>query len=722
MIVLLVSTPVTSAQAHNITITFEGNGSYFDEDRQITQLQAVFSDNLDALTFPTIYTDFIAFEGWFLDQAGQEPFIGLPEGTTEVTLYPVFSDQAVAKPMTEAGAALASETIRILFDGNGAYLDERGQTLSLYIDYPDRAIDASHFPQAYLEEKLFQGWFLDPAGEIPFDTLPEDVSELTLYAKFRVTEYRELPPYNPIDLSSTDSHDFQYDLLMGRNRYATAVEVSRYMYPKSDMVVLATGYDFADSLAAGPLASALGAPLLLTSTNTLSTEAREEILRLGAFEVWLIGSYGAISQAVEDELVSMGLEVYRLGGDNRFETSRLVNQALFDITPGTNRAFMAIYDNYPDALSIAGYAAQAGAPILYSRAHELHEQTVAFIEENNITSIVIIGNLIQPSVKQELINRGVSVSQLGGKNRYETNQAVIGAYYPSNQGVALTKGFDFPDSLVAAPLAANNGTGLLLIQSTGFNESQKEYIKTYPGSNNYQVGGIEGFDPAKELQRKPIRILLDPGHGRYDNASPVVSGYYEGTQVWYLANELRSYLHTNYNFVEVGTTRPSISDNPDLPIRGMMGEGFDLFFSLHTNALPGYPGKRGSLIFDMAIQPYLSENPDPAKPNPELAKRLVAASAGLVGHPNEGVKYAYWNMVRGDVPGNQAFWSDSPAGYPGFWNEYGVMRNSRAKNAMLIEMGYHTNYTDAVFFMNNIKAMARTLGDTLATYFDLPRK
>jgi len=58
----------------------------------------------------------------------------------------------------------------------------------------------------------------------------------------------------------------------GRDRYATAVGISKQLYPvtptmKTDAVVLVSGETYADALAAAPLASAVSGPVLLTKKN-----------------------------------------------------------------------------------------------------------------------------------------------------------------------------------------------------------------------------------------------------------------------------------------------------------------------------------------------------------------------------------------------------------------------------------------------------------------------
>ena len=57
--------------------------------------------------------------------------------------------------------------------------------------------------------------------------------------------------------------------LAGSDRYATSVQVSRSAYGSSDSVFIATGTNFPDGLAGGPVAALLPGPLLLVSPTQL---------------------------------------------------------------------------------------------------------------------------------------------------------------------------------------------------------------------------------------------------------------------------------------------------------------------------------------------------------------------------------------------------------------------------------------------------------------------
>jgi putative cell wall-binding protein len=88
--------------------------------------------------------------------------------------------------------------------------------------------------------------------------------------------------------------------LAGADRYATAVAISAATYAADgpSTVYLATGTAFPDGLAAGPVAGRAAAPLLLTAPNSLPAAVADELRRLNPSRVVVLGSAGAVSDAV----------------------------------------------------------------------------------------------------------------------------------------------------------------------------------------------------------------------------------------------------------------------------------------------------------------------------------------------------------------------------------------------------------------------------------------
>jgi putative cell wall-binding protein len=88
--------------------------------------------------------------------------------------------------------------------------------------------------------------------------------------------------------------------LAGSDRYATAVAVSRATYGSTvpSKVYVATGMQFPDGLAGAPAAALAPGPLLLVKPDALPSSVAGELQRLGADEVVVLGSSGAISDSV----------------------------------------------------------------------------------------------------------------------------------------------------------------------------------------------------------------------------------------------------------------------------------------------------------------------------------------------------------------------------------------------------------------------------------------
>jgi N-acetylmuramoyl-L-alanine amidase len=190
-----------------------------------------------------------------------------------------------------------------------------------------------------------------------------------------------------------------------------------------------------------------------------------------------------------------------------------------------------------------------------------------------------------------------------------------------------------------------------------------------------------------------IRITIDPGHGQYGNPYPPRKGYYEGTQMWKLANYLKPELE-KYGFVVV-TTRPKVTDDPPLSTRGKMAGGHDLIISLHSNA----PAKAsdtkptGSVIFRTIETPEIGP----------LCDKIGKKVSEIMEHHYRGTM----TKESGSRPGK---------------NYNGVLRNAMAagcKAGILIEHGFHTNLKDSAFLIKdeNLKKLAIAEAEIIAEWF-----
>lgn len=167
----------------------------------------------------------------------------------------------------------------------------------------------------------------------------------------------------------------EYSRLGGTDRIETSVKISQQGWSTSGVVVLATAANFPDALAAAPLAKQYAAPILLTDPNQLSPATAEEIKPLNPSVIAIIGGTGAISQGIEDGLKAQGIECVRIAGKDRYETSLEIAKYL----DAPKDVFVVSGSNFPDALSVASYAAANDDPIILSPQDGLSKDTLDWI-------------------------------------------------------------------------------------------------------------------------------------------------------------------------------------------------------------------------------------------------------------------------------------------------------------------------------------------------------
>lgn len=292
--------------------------------------------------------------------------------------------------------------------------------------------------------------------------------------------------------------------ISGSDRYQTSLEVSFEGWEDGDAetVVVATGADFPDALAATPLAGAYDAPLLLTKRDSLPAGFVDELKRLGAKHVVLIGGTGAISEKVEKQLKDLKLDVERISGKTRYETA--VNIA--EEVGVADVMYVATGGNFADSLSISPAAGFYGDPILLVPANGTVPAVVAeYIENNQPEWPIIVGGTgaVGPAV-EDLFD--VEPDRLSGKTRYETNQAFndYAREYElllNYDNVFIATGTNYPDALSGSAMAARYSAPLVLTAKTP-TEASKQQIKDYATPDSfYAILGGEGALSTETLKQ-----------------------------------------------------------------------------------------------------------------------------------------------------------------------------------------------------------------------------
>lgn len=191
-----------------------------------------------------------------------------------------------------------------------------------------------------------------------------------------------------------------------------------------------------------------------------------------------------------------------------------------------------------------------------------------------------------------------------------------------------------------------------------------------------------------------LKIVLDPGHGKTTNRSPLDSSFAEGANNYLFALALKDAL-LEYEGTEVILTRNTIDEDPSLSSRGKMAvsTGADVFLSLHSNASVDSSA--------YGVEGFYSVKTPMAK--------------GLL----EGL----CNVVRLNLPASKV--RRVTTKLSGGEDYYGVLRASNGVPfSALIEMGFHTNPKELACIRLDEwhQVVAEGMAEVVSDFFKLEKK
>lgn len=290
----------------------------------------------------------------------------------------------------------------------------------------------------------------------------------------------------------------------GTNREGTAIDVSSDHWNEADTVLLATGYAHADALAAGPLAKKLDAPLLLTNPNGLPDEVKQELDRLNASTVIILGGVHAVPQEQADELAASGYRVERIADVNRFGTAADIATEVGatsakEVTVALGQHADENRDDWPDALSAGSFASLAEPlPSLLTHSSTVPQETLDALAELDTDRIFLLGGnvAISDTVEQQLEAEGYTVQRVFGADRYATSVAageIVMDRYPAGQvRPVFATGQKFPDGLTGGALAGKVRGPVVLVPTDSLDNasSVRDFLRKH--ANPFDLGTIVG--------------------------------------------------------------------------------------------------------------------------------------------------------------------------------------------------------------------------------------
>lgn len=265
----------------------------------------------------------------------------------------------------------------------------------------------------------------------------------------------------------------------GADRFSTAVAASRAAFPDgAGAVVVVNGYRVVDGLTASYVAGLHDAPVLYTEAGDLPRATEEEVARLGATEVYVVGGTAVVGTRVEEQLAAQGRAVTRFGGDDRFATAAQVATSAGGGSP--EKVLVASGVKLSDALVVGPLAYARGYPILLVDGDAVPTATTdALARLGAPTRIAVGGTTVVGPRAYEAVDAD---DRLDGLDRAGTAVAVaehavrVEGFSAASVGLVSGSDQNTADALVATPLAGERGFPLLFSAGEGIPAPTAEHL------------------------------------------------------------------------------------------------------------------------------------------------------------------------------------------------------------------------------------------------------
>ncbi|WP_421381529.1 cell wall-binding repeat-containing protein [Bacillus salacetis] len=324
--------------------------------------------------------------------------------------------------------------------------------------------------------------------------------------------YQWLPIELDSGLTGYAASDFikerEYEELHGSNRYETSAVISQRGWPEgADTVLLGRGDVPVDALAGSVLATKLDAPLLLTATDRIPDTILDEITRLNPQTIYLLGGSSAISEVAESQLIHKGYSIKRITGKDRFDTSVKVAE---ELNSDTEEIFITTGTDSPDPLSIAPYSGMKQIPILLAGKEHLPESTMAYILNNHIKRVTIVGgiNAVSVDIEHQLkAAKVIGVERISGTDRFDTSVEIAKRYqqdFPEGSSLFFASGRSFVDALAGSTLAAKQNSPIVLLEEKKIPSPVSQWLNDTKMNKDLSIKILGGYN----VISKDVRIEL----------------------------------------------------------------------------------------------------------------------------------------------------------------------------------------------------------------------
>lgn len=297
------------------------------------------------------------------------------------------------------------------------------------------------------------------------------------------------------------SEVLKVERVYGSNRYETAVKLID-KYGKEDEIIIASGENFADALAVGPLAYDKDLPILLVRQNDIPKATKDRLSKMNISEITIVGGESSVSNKVKNELKADNVK--RVAGKTRTETALEIDK--IREYPKTGKT-IGLYNAYADADALAA------GPLAGQRKTQLLPHVNAPSHYYNQKINYIFGG------KTTVPSNLTDVTRFSGKTRYETSVEIAKEYVKDNaetKNLIIASGQNMADALTSITAAKELKAPILLVKQREIPEETKAFIKDFIAKSKgdakiHIVGGNSSVGVEVVLQLNAIAKEVENG-------------------------------------------------------------------------------------------------------------------------------------------------------------------------------------------------------------------
>lgn len=310
---------------------------------------------------------------------------------------------------------------------------------------------------------------------------------------------------------------------------ANAIKLSTNTYSSgAETVVLTCSDNYYQSVSSSVLAAAYDAPLLLTSSASLTADVSSELTRLKPTKVFLVGLPSGIAASVKAVLPQLtGTDqITSILGADCYETAALVSAEVEEKVGAVTRVVLVPSDSSGYGATAVAIAAGKGWPVLLTpSAGPVPDSTVAAIQSLGATSAVIVGTQVTPAIAGFTVAKRIvgtpTVTDPYGV--YDvSNKLAVYAYqqgWTSFSNTVLVGGSDSTGGLLMAAHVGQSGGTLLLTTTASLWSGTLATLKTYGD----RVSQVEFMGMGWPIFRQ-VKSLNSPRVTALSKSSGPVSG------------------------------------------------------------------------------------------------------------------------------------------------------------------------------------------------------